>query len=135
MMSNLEKHLITKKETDVLANEYDKTNYGAINAKRPANKPDAKHFSYDLEVVQDYINLIREEMSKRGVAKKGIRITLGKYPDGNFDPRLDPIYNGYQTIFFSAENMDSGEQSESLSRTNELEDIPQMDYGQIRPPY
>ena len=134
-MSNLEKHLITKKESDLLASEYEKTNYGEINAKRPANKPDAKHFSYDLEVLQDYINLIREEMGKRGVNKKGIRVTLGKYPDDNFDPRLDPIYSGYQTIFFSAENMDSAEQIESVSRTNDLEDLPQMNYGQIRPPY
>ena len=134
-MSNLEKHLITKKESDLLASEYAKTNYGAINAKRPANKPDAKHFSYDLEVLQDYINLIREEMGKRGVTKKGIRITLGKYPDDNFDPRLDPIYSGYQTIFFSAENMDSADQIESVSRTNDLEDLPQINYGQIRPPY
>ncbi|WP_126337105.1 hypothetical protein [Kaistella antarctica] len=134
-MSNLEKHLITKKESDLLASEYEKTNYGAINSKRPANKPDARHFSYDLEVLQDYINLIREEMGKRGVNKKGIRVTLGKYPDNNFDPRLDPICSGYQTIFFSAENMDSAEQIESVSRTNDLEDLPQMNYGQIRPPY
>ena len=74
-------------------------------------------------------------MGKRGVTKKGIRITLGKYPDDNFDPRLDPIYSGYQTIFFSAENMDSADQIESVSRTNDLEDLPQMNYGQIRPPY
>ena len=39
-MSNLEKHLIKNKESAILAEEYEKSNYVAINAKRPTKKPD-----------------------------------------------------------------------------------------------
>ena len=134
-MSTLKKHLITKEESKALSIEYEKSNYAAINAKRPAERPDSKTFSYDLEVLQEYINLIRDGMEKRGITKKGIKITLGKYPEINVDPRLDPIYNGYQTIFFSPEDMDSSKEDESLSRNTEVEDLPNMNYGEIRPPY
>ena len=41
-MSNLEKHLITREESKLLATEYEKSNYTAINEKRPAKKPDSK---------------------------------------------------------------------------------------------
>lgn len=99
-MSNLEKHLISKKESKLLALEYEKSNYEAINQKRPADKPDSKVYIYELEVLQDYINLIRDGMEKKGIKSKGIKITLGKYPEHDSDMRLNPLYKGYQTIFF-----------------------------------
>ncbi len=135
-MSNLEKHLITREESKLLATEYEKSNYTAINEKRPAKKPDSKSYIYDLDVLQDYINLIREGMEKMGIKNKGIRISLGKYPDNVFDPRLDPLYNGYQTIFFSPENMDSSQEKESLRRgDDDTEELPNLNYGQLCPPY
>ncbi|MGA9212199.1 hypothetical protein [Kaistella sp.] len=133
-MSELGKHLITKKETDVLATEYEKTNYAAINTKRPATKPDSKYYTYDLEVLQEYINMIREGMEKTGIKNKGIRITLGKYPEDHFDPRLNSAYSGYQTIFFSPEDLDSSKQKISAG-TDDREGLPNLNFGQICPPY
>ncbi|MCZ2085531.1 MULTISPECIES: hypothetical protein [unclassified Kaistella] len=136
-MSDLQKHLISKQQSDLLAKEYDKTNYEAINARRPKDKNDAKHFNYDLEVLQEYINLIREGMEKKGIKNKGIRVTLGKYADNNSDSRLNPKYQGYQTIFFSPHDMDSS-LSEKIAlkiADGEEEDLPNLNYGQICPPY
>lgn len=134
-MSELEKHLITKKESNLLLAEYDKSNYAAINEKRPGKKPDSKSYTYDLDVLQDYINLIRDGMEKLGIKNKGVRINMGKYPDNSSDPRLDPIYKGYQTIFFSPENLDSSADRTNLRAVGDEEDLPNLDYGQLCPPY
>ena len=135
-MSDLQKHLITKEHSDLLEKEYDRTNYLAINAQRPSEKSDAKHFTYDLEVLQEYLNLIREGMEKKGITKKGIRITLGKYPESDSDSRLNPKYKGYQTIFFSAKDLDSNsERAVSRKSSEEEDDLPNLNYGQICPPY
>lgn len=134
-MKDLEKHLITKEESSLLTSEYDKSNYAAINAKRPGKKPDSKSYIYDLEILQDYINLIRDGMDKKGVKKKGIKINLGKYPDNGFGDRLNPMYKGYQTIFFSPENMDPASASLSLRDDSDVEELPNLDYGQLCPPY
>lgn len=135
-MNELKKHLISKKESSLLASEYEKSNYDAINAKRPAKKPDSKTYTYDLEVLQDYINLIREGMEKGGVKNKGIKITLGKYPENSLDPRLNPKYKGYQTIFFSPEDLDhSSKEAKSAMHESEDEELPDLNYGQLCPPY
>ena len=134
-MSSLQKHLITKREGESLADEYEKSNYAAINAKRPSAKPDSKTYTYDLEVLQEYINLIRDGMEKKGIKNKGIRITLGKYPDAGFDPRLNPLYKGYQTVFFSAHDMDSPSNNKNAQSHDDGEELPDMNFGQLCPPY
>lgn len=134
-MSKLEKHLITQKESILLAAEYEKSNYESINQKRPINKPDSKYYIYDLDVLQEYITLIRDGMEKKGIKNKGIRITLGKYPEKNFDERLNPLYKGYQTIFFSPENLDfSTESKDVLNKTKGINELPNLNFGQICPP-
>lgn len=134
-MSNLKKHLITKREGKSLADEYERINYDAINARRPSSKPDSKFYIYDLEVLQEYINLIRDGMEKIGIKNKGIKVTLGKYPESGFDPRLDPLFNGYQTIFFSAHDLDSSRQNKSADSDESREELPLMNFGQLCPPY
>ena len=134
-MSTLKEHLITKKESRLLAGEYEKSNYVAINAKRPSSKPDSKSYSYDLEVLQEYINLIRDGMEKQGIKNKGIKVTLGKYPDSGFDPRLDPLYHGYQTIFFSAVDLDPSIQKKNATNDDGSEELPDMNFSQLCPPY
>lgn len=134
-MSSLQKHLITKKEGESLADEYERSNYAIINAKRPSEKPDSKTFTYDLEILQEYINLIRDGMEKKGIKNKGIRITLGKYPDSGFDPRLNPLYKGYQTVFFSPHDLDSTSRTKSDHADNPGEELPDMNFGQLCPPY
>ena len=134
-MSDLKKHLITNREGQSLAAEYEKSNYAVINDKRPSSKPDSKFYTYDLEVLQEYINLIRDGMEKKGIKNKGIRITLGQYPESGFDSRLNPIYKGYQTVFFSAHNLDSNTDTNNEPTDDPGEELPDMNFGQLCPPY
>ncbi|AZI32147.1 hypothetical protein [Kaistella carnis] len=132
-MSNLQKHLITKGESEVLSREYDTSNYAAINKIRPAAKPDSKTYTYELEVLQDYINLIRDGLEKQGVKNKGIKISLGKYPESGFTDRLDPKYKGYQTVFFTAVDLDDKSENESDKKKGSG-GLPGLDFGQLCPP-
>lgn len=132
-MSNLQKHLITKGESEVLAREYEISNYAAINKIRPAAKPDSKTYTYELEVLQDYINLIRDGLEKEGVKNKGIKISLGKYPESGFTDRLDPKYKGYQTVFFTAVDLDDKSENESDKKKGSG-GLPGLDFGQLCPP-
>ncbi len=132
-MSNLNDHLLDAAKAQQLAKEYEDTTYARINSGRPAGKPDSRFYIHDLDVLQDYINMIRDEMEKKGIRKKGIRITLGKYPESRFDPRLNPEYKGYQTIFFSAQNLDPAGTANEAS--NLSQDLPALDFGSIAPPY
>lgn len=131
-MSNLQKHLI-KGESEVLAREYEISNYAAINKIRPAAKPDSKTYTYELEVLQDYINLIRDGLEKEGVKNKGIKISLGKYPESGFTDRLDPKYKGYQTVFFTAVDLDDKLENESDKKKGSG-GLPGLDFGQLCPP-
>ena len=83
--------------------------------------------------MQDFINLIRDDMEKRGIRRKGIRISLGKYPDISFDPRLNPDFLGYQTIFFSGEDMD-GVSATDRVESAPIPDGPVLDFGSFSPP-
>lgn len=134
-MNELKKQLITSKESELLTIEYDNSNYAAINAKRPNKKPDSKFYIYDLEILQEYINLAREGMEELGIKNKGIRVSLGKYPDEGFGDRLNPLFKGYQTIFFSPENLDLRMEGKGSNDETGLEGIPNLDYGQICPPW
>lgn len=136
-MSNLKNHLIDSKQAEILSKIYEQSNYAEINKKRDSSKPDSKYYTYDLEVLQDYINLIRVEMEKKGIRKKGIRITLGKYPEKSFDARLNPNYLGYQTIFFSPENLEVSISGKAMANTPDsggVSDLPNLDFGGICPP-
>ena len=134
IMSKLDQHLIGSTESKILVDEYDKSNYVAINARIPAEKPDSKTITYDLEILQDYINLIREGMEKMGIKNKGIKVNFGKYPEKEFDPRLNPLYKGYQTIFFSPEDLDSTHKKQNIGKERGPEDLPNLDFGQLCPP-
>lgn len=134
IMSKLDQHLIGSKESNILIEEYEKSNYAAINAGRSPSKPDAKTFTYDLEVLQDYINLIREGMQKLGIKNKGIKVSLGKYPEKEFDARLNPSYKGYQTIFFSPEDLDSNSTKQNSGEAKGVAELPNLDFGQLTPP-
>ncbi|WP_126340429.1 hypothetical protein [Kaistella jeonii] len=139
-MSNLEKHLISAEQTKVLAEEYIKSNYAEINKKRPESKPDSKMYSIDLDVLQEYLQLISDEMEKRGVKNKGVKVSLGKYSEYSKDPKLKPEYLGYQMIFFSPTDLGRG-QSENRNAIDEMDaasnmdEIPDLNYMNITPPY
>ena len=139
-MSNLEKHLISAKECKILAEDYVKNNYSEINTKRPDSKPDSKEYSMDLEVLQDYLQMIKEEMDKRGIKSKGVKVTLGKYPENSKDDRLKPEYLGYQTIFFSPVDLGGKENANRIANLDleakgNLDEISNLNFMNITPPY
>ncbi|MBF8456323.1 hypothetical protein IV494_03930 [Kaistella sp. G5-32] len=139
-MSNLEKHLISAQQSSILAEEYAKTNYVEINSRRPASKPDSKMYSIDLDVLQEYLKLISGEMDKRGIKNKGVQVCLGKYPEDLKDPKLNPEYLGYQMIFFSPTDLNRGQSDNrnviiEMDASANLDDIPDLNYMNITPPY
>ena len=139
MMSNLQKHLMSSRESKKLVENYDNSNYQEINRGRPTDKPDSKSYSIDLEVLQEYLKMISAEMDKIGVSKKGVRINLGKYPSKSEDSRLDPDYQGYQMVFISPADLDQKAHKNMVSTDEQsasrgLEDIPNLNYMNISPP-
>ena len=139
-MSNLEKHLTTSQECDILAEIYVKSNYADINSKRTVSKPDSKTYSIDLGVLQEYLALINDEMDKRGITDKGVKITLGKYPEVSKDVKLKPEYLGYQMIFFSPVDLGKSDMQNNpfqneLDSTSKLEDVSNLNYMNITPPF
>lgn len=139
-MSNLEKHLMSPEQSILLAEEYDQTNYAKINSGRLPTKPDSKMYSIDLEVLQDYLKLIDDEMEKRGIKNKGVKVTLGKYPAKSKDPKVNPDFLGYQMIFFSAADLsrsqdDTGSNIAEIPNAPKSDDIPDLNYMNITPPY
>lgn len=139
-MNDLEKHLMTSKESKILAEAYDKTNYAEINKNRPPGKPDSNMYTIELNILKDYLKLIDEEMEKCGIKNKGVRVTLGKYPENSQDPKLNPKYLGYQTIFFSAVDLDeNNEENKSTESEKQClgapDDIPNMNYMHVTPPW
>ena len=137
-MSNLKDHLLTSTESNVFAEHYDLSNYKEINSRRPVDAPDSKTYSVDLNILKEYIALIETEMDKKGIRNKGIKVTMGKYPQKSDDVKIRPEYLGYQTIFFSAVDLGNTEMktnNNAASLKDETEDIPDMNYMNITPPY
>lgn len=139
-MSNLDQHLMNSGESTRLADGYVTTNYAEINKNRPDAKPDSKMYTIELDVLEDYLKLIRAEMENRGVKNKGVRITLGKYPEKSDDPKLKPEYQGYQMVFLSPVDMNQNktenkDSSAAVSNKGNLEEIPNLNYMGICPPY
>lgn len=138
-MSKLENHLINSKECEKLVSEYDQSNYKEINRHRSPQKPDSKTYSIDLEVLQDYLKLISSEMEKKGIKKKGVLISLGKYPEKSSDPKLNPEYLGYQTVFISPVDLNGSANESKESPDEETEDtslaaLPNLNYMNLCPP-
>ena len=138
-MSKLENHLINSKECEKLVSEYDQSNYKEINRHRSPQKPDSKTYSIDLEILQDYLKLISSEMEKKGIQKKGVQISLGKYPEKSSDPKLNPEYLGYQTVFISPVDLNGSASKSKESTHEEAEDtslaaLPNLNYMNLSPP-
>lgn len=137
-MSNLKDHLLTATESKVFAENYELSNYKEINSRRPLDSPDSKMYSVDLNILKEYIALIETEMDKKGIKDKGIKVTMGKYPKKSDDVKIRPEYLGYQTIFFSAVDLGKTEiKSSNMAATigDDNEEIPDMNYMNITPPY
>lgn len=139
-MSNLEKHLIGSQECELLAKAYEKTNYAEINKTRQAGKPDSLMYTIELEVLQDYLKLISSEMEKNGIKNKGVKVSLGKYPEKSTDPKMNPKHLGYQMIFFSPTDLDEKSNTKMNvevphENVNNMADIPNLNYMNLTPPH
>ena len=139
-MKELDKHLMSSKESKIIAEAYETSNYAEINRNREPGKPDSRMYSVELSVLQDYLKMIEEEMESRGIQNKGVRVTMGKYPENSTDPKVDMKYLGYQTIFFSAldldvNNSERNQNKSSKSAVGSTEDIPDMNYMHLTPPW
>ncbi|MEC5156455.1 hypothetical protein [Chryseobacterium sp. MP_3.2] len=137
-MSNLKDHLLTAAESKVFAEYYELSNYKEINSRRPVDSPDSKTYSIDLNILKEYIALIETEMHKKGIINKGIKVTMGKYPQKSDDVKIRPEYLGYQTIFFSAIDLGNIEMKTNNITSlleDDAEDIPDMNYMNITPPF
>lgn len=137
-MSNLNDHLINPQECQSLSKEYAKSNYVEINKSRPASKPDSTSYNIDLSVLQDYLKLISDEMEKRGIRSKGVKVCMGKYPEKSSDPKLNPQFLGYQMIYFSP--VDLGKEAELKNdaapqdAASNMDDVPNLNYMGLCPP-
>ncbi len=139
-MKDLDKHLMSSKESKILAEAYEQSNYATINKTRSPGKPDSRMYTIDLKILKDYLQLIDEEMEKCGILNKGVRVTLGKYPINSQDPKINADYLGYQTIFFSAVDLDEDSTKNNLVESDKKdcaapEDIPNMNYMTVSPPW
>ena len=108
-----------------------------LNENRTGTGDESTQFIYDLETLEAYISFIKKEMSALNVQKKGIRITLGKYPETSEDERINPLYLGRQMAYISAENMDLGEVGEGREKrtlSERIAGIPSLNFGGICPP-
>lgn len=137
-MKDLNQHLMSAKESKILVAEYDNSNYAQINKNREDGKPDSKMYTIDLSILKDYLNMIEEKMENQGIQNKGVRVTMGKYPLKTDDPKINAKYLGYQTIFFSAVDLDGKELQNNLAKSDQElaapEEIPNMNYMHITPP-
>ena len=135
-------HLITKELADILSTEYEQNNYALINSKRDKNLPDSKENSYDLEVLEGYIQYVKTEAAKKNIKNVSITIKYGQYPKNTvIDPRQNPAYKGYQTLFLSPIYKPSPKTAKGSATAideaepQSIDGILGLDFGQISPPY
>lgn len=137
--------LITYQQGKILYDNYTNSNYKVINATRPEDMPDSRAYWYSLEDLEGYINYVKTEGAAKGYKNLGIRIYMGEYPEnGGFDPRQDPKYNGYQTVYLiPTQNNSETEKSvqklvqarsEDPDGNEDITDLSGMDLSSLSPP-
>lgn len=132
--SNLKEHLITEKLAEELAKNYEKTNYSSINARRPAEKPDAKEFKFSFEVLDAYFTLLKSQISKDEYKKLTISIQLGQYPEDRVvGPLQDPRTKGYQTVCLMPV-FDESSLENKTTDTSAAAPLPGLNFAGLCPP-
>ncbi len=131
-MGDLNRHLIGTARQEELRNEYLETNYAFINANRPMEEPDSLDYSFDLDVLQDYLNYVKEKAGELGITNIKIKVEMGKYPNNSTDSKLNPAYKGYQTIYFVAAD---GNSSPYPGECENISQIEGLNFSSICPPY
>ncbi|MBA5245818.1 hypothetical protein H1R16_01850 [Marnyiella aurantia] len=127
MMGNLQDHLLTLQEEHQLVATYKENNYALINAERPEDAPDTLECSFELSVVQSFLDYVKSHAEHQGISDVRITVCFGQYPVSNFSSRLNTKYNGQQTVFLRG---DDGSQP----NWTRIEGIDALDYSNICPP-
>lgn len=127
-MKTFKDFCINEQQQNQLKENYLVSNYALINANRPAGNPDSLHYSYDLSILMDYLDYVKAESQKLGLKNVKIRINMGKYPEQNFDSRLNPNFLNHQTIFITAVREDESGKEHIVSS------IDSLDFAELCPP-
>lgn len=127
-MKTFKDYCISIQQQEILKQNYIESNYALINADRPEGDPDSLTFSYDINILLEYLEYVKNETQKKGISKTKIRISLGKYPQQNFDSRLDPDFLNHQTLFFNAVEV------EAEGKEKIIQDIDALDFADLCPP-
>lgn len=126
-MANLEEHLIDSSKRLVLAEQYTNHNYAAINAARLPDEPDSREYTFDLSTLEEFLAYVKKAAATQSLTDVKIRISMGQYPDHQFDERLKHDYRGHQTIFLEGGTAD--EEGFHL-----IQEIEGLNFSHLKPP-
>lgn len=127
MMGNLQEHLLSAEEEQQLRATYREKNYAIINANRPENAPDTLECTFDMDLLQDYLDYVKSNPKTQGISKVRITVCFGQYPDSDFSDRLNPDYKGHQTVYLRADDGTNG-------ACTPIDGLAALDYSNICPP-
>ena len=128
MMGNLNDHLLTDEEEQQLVSTYKEGNYALINANRPENSPDTLECSFELDIVQQFLDYVKSHAEAQGITNVSITVCFGQYPSGYFSPRMKPGNAGHQTVFLRGDDGTNGS-------CTPIDGLSALDYSNICPPY
>ena len=128
-MGTLEDHLIDEEKRSILSDEYSAKNYTVINNARGEEGPDSRFYTFDLAVMEEFLQYVKDAAEAGNLEDVKIRISMGQYPENAvIDERQDPLYKGYQTIFIEGGTID-GEEFVPISG------IDGLDFSTLIPPH
>lgn len=127
-------HLIDRKIAQILASEYENGNYKLINANR--KDPDSREVYYDLDVLEGYLDFVKQEASKRGIKNPGVKVVMGQYPkDQVVDRRQEEMCKGYQTSYLIPVENKAISKAQSGDDGDGMGDVPALNLGTLTPPH
>lgn len=124
--SSMDRHFINSSLQQQLHEEYKAKNYAVINASREAGKPDSLEYTFNIEVLEQFLQYLKSQAQDQGVSNINVTICMAQYPEVSPDDRIKPAYNGYQSVFLKGVDADS---HSDLANTNGL------NFSNIIPPY
>lgn len=122
----MENHLINAELQQQLREEYETKNYAVINASREEGKPDSLEYSFNLNILEEYLHYVRNHANEQGINNVTVKICMAQYPESHPDSRMNQNYRGYQTIFLKAVNSESDA---------DIDNTEGLNFTGIRPPY
>lgn len=125
---NKPKKCISVEEARKLQDKW--TNTRGKEIRRGQGYEDTREFWYTLDELQDYLDYVREKSKEQGVAKPGIRVYLGAYPQTDEK-------RSFSTIFLAPTKEKAGNSGEEIAGDgdeNNYEIEPLNDSSSGHPP-